>query len=185
MRSLSQSRQRRDCHAANYTENCAPCIHRSAPCRLPYVARESDDSSRALLLTPHKCLDGSERLVCLACRRDAVSPHTCRHNKCLSVVDDERLERILGTLHGDLFTFNQVQHIQCAGGVVLDRCGEPMSSRFEELKLVQAGCLFAPPVTMCDLAHGTDKVVRDPLPVTIPLDIGKAMLQVNRARQAI
>src|ERR1035441_2649932 len=103
MRSLSESRQGRYCHAADYAENCAPCLHLSAPCRIHCLARESDYFSRALFFTLHKGLDGRQRLACFVCWRDGVSPHACRHNKCLSVVDDEGFERILGTLHHDLF----------------------------------------------------------------------------------
>ncbi len=65
-----------------------------------------------------------------------------RHNERLRVVHHERLEGAVGTLDHRLLSFDEVQDIEAALGVVRRSAGEPVPAGLDELALVEASPLL-------------------------------------------
>jgi len=59
----------------------------------------------------------------------------------------KRIERPVRALDDGLFSLNQIQNVNCALGVVWNGFGEPMAPRLNELQLMKAGALLAPPIS--------------------------------------
>ena len=62
---------------------------------------------------------------------------------------------------------------------------EPVSSGLDEFQFVQAGSFFSPASALAYLFGTIQQILANPFCVPIPLNVGGAVVQVNRARAAI
>src|SRR5215472_13400280 len=112
-------------------------------------------------------------------RPDGVMPYSGGHYKRLSIVHHKRSEGAGWTFHHDFLAFDEVQHMDCALGVVKNLAGKPMPACFDELQFMQSRSLFPPTITSRDRNELIDEVRPRPFGCAVPLDIPFAMLDVN------
>ncbi len=76
-------------------------------------------------------------------------------------MNEERLERTFGAFEDRLVAFHEVQNVHTAvalaTGVMRRARREPVATRFDELRLMQPGSLFAPAFAAGHLADLVDQ----------------------------
>src|SRR6185437_6435733 len=97
----------------------------------------------------------------------------------------ERLEGPGGAFNNCALAFDEVEDVDGAARVVRHDSGEPVAARLDEFKRVQAGALLAPAVAGGNGLDLVDERAAHPVRRAVPLDIGRAMLQMNGARASV
>ena len=69
-------------------------------------------------------------------------------------------------------------------GSMQDAAAKPMAARLDEFEFVQAGAFFAPPGPRGDGFDSIDEILAHPLGCAVPLNIAKAMIEMDRPRRA-
>src|SRR5437879_4045050 len=92
---------------------------------------------------------------------------------------------MIWTFDDSRLTFHQVQHMHATPVFVKDGAIEPMSSRFDELARVQASSFFFPPGADGNWTNAIDEVFLYPIAVTVPLNVGQTVFEMNGTRLAI
>lgn len=75
--------------------------------------------------------------------------------------------------------------MQSIARVVSHRKTKPMPSCFDKFQFVQSGPFFGPTFALADLLDTIQQILSHPFCIPIPLNVGGAVFQVNRAGAAI
>src|ERR1019366_1230169 len=83
------------------------------------------------------------------------------------------------------FTFNQVQYIYSAMGIMMYFWSKPMSPCFDKFPFMQAGFFFHPAFTFINLLKDIDQFIFYPIFCPAPIHPHLPMFNVNRSWLAI
>src|SRR5215469_7115822 len=112
-------------------------------------------------------------------RPDGVLADSSGHDERLRIVHHKRSKGSGGAFNYGFLTLDEIQHVNCAFGVVRNLAGKPMPTCFDELKLMQASALFAPSILGRYRNKLVDKIRLRPFGRAVPLDVALAVLDVN------
>src|SRR5947209_9824880 len=143
-------------------------------------------SRRASCLGPHESL-GRDTLASLGLseRPCGVSPHGSRNDERLSVINHKGLKGGRRALPDGVPALNQVQDIHATVCIVGDSARKPVTPRLDKLARMQSRMLFPPTLPICDGDDLVDEVTTHPSRGSVPLDIGRSMIEMNWTRQPI
>jgi hypothetical protein len=114
-----------------------------------------------------------------------VSANGGGHDKSFGVMNDEWDKGIRGALDYGLLAVHQIQDIYAAIGVVRNRLGEPVATRFDEFGFVQACTFFMPPFTCGDRLEPIHEIPPHPFGCAIELYISPSVFDVDGTGTAI
>jgi hypothetical protein len=83
-----------------------------------------------------------------------------------------------------LVALDEVQDVDGTACEMQGAVAKPMAARFDEFKFVQAGAFFAPPGSRGDGPDSIDEIFAHPFGCAVPLNIAKAMIEMDRPRRA-
>ena len=118
-------------------------------------------------------------------RADRVGPNGGGYDEGFRVVDDERIEGTGRAFDHRLAALDEVEHVEVAAGVVRNSPGEPMASGFDEFEVVESGSFLAPAIAFGYRFRSVHEVLAGPCCGAVPLDVGRAVGEVDRAGLAI
>ena len=107
------------------------------------------------------------------------------HDKSFSVMHDEGIEKSALAFHDGFLTLDEIQDIYRAAGEMQDAAAKPVAACLDEFELVQAGAFFAPPGPRGDGFDSIDEILAHPLGCAVPLNIAKAMIEMDRPRRTV
>lgn len=123
------------------------------------------------------------RRICA--RANGIGSDRCRHNEGLCIVDFEGRKCAGWALDDRFVSFNEIEDVDGAVGVVRDGAGEPVAAGLDEFESMKAGAFFAPARGRVKGLDMVDQVFLNPGGAAIPADIRKAVIEVERAGAAI
>ena len=116
---------------------------------------------------------------------NGIGSDRCRHNEGLCIVDFEGRKCAGWALDDRFVSFNEIEDVDGAVGVVRDDAGEPMAAGLDEFESMKAGALFTPAGGRVKRFDMVDQVFLNPGSAAVPADIRKTVVEVERARAAI
>src|SRR5271163_785515 len=108
-----------------------------------------------------------------------------RNNKSFRVMDDQWWKLAGRALHHSFAAFAKIQNVHPAIGRVLNWRGEPMTPCLNKFTFVKPSALFPPARALGNRGNSIDQIFLNPSRCPVPLDVAKAMMEVNRSRSAV